>query len=309
MIRIGCVNIDVSHPEAFGSYLVKGDRARYTEVYNDGFRSDSEVEEFIKKLNLKKRCRTLEELAEITDIGFVHSCNWDKHLGYAMPFISRKKPVFIDKPLVGNFKDCKKLEELAKGGAVILGSSSVRYAPEIEEFLKIPVEERGEIVHVFGTSGVDEFNYAIHIIEAFGGLLGMGAVSGKFAGRTTSDIYPCDTYLIEYANGVNAVCALYQGAHRRFTLTILTTKNTYNLELSATYEPMLDKICTFMETGKNELASIPAQIEAIKVLLACKVSRFRGGEAVKLCDIPEDEPGYDGYEFEKGYAERATGKK
>ena len=48
MIRIGVVNIDVSHPKAFSEYLKKGNRARYVAVYNEGFRGDDEVEGFIK---------------------------------------------------------------------------------------------------------------------------------------------------------------------------------------------------------------------------------------------------------------------
>jgi hypothetical protein len=71
MIKIGVVNIDVSHPKAFPEYLKQGNRARYVAVYNDGFRGDDEVEGFIKKYNLEKRCQSIEELAEMVDIGFV----------------------------------------------------------------------------------------------------------------------------------------------------------------------------------------------------------------------------------------------
>ena len=120
MIRIGVVNIDVSHPKAFSEYLKKGNRARYVAVYNDGFRGDDEVEGFIKNYKLDKHCKTVEELAEMVDIGFIQGCNWNKHLNYVQPFIDRKKPVFIDKPIVGSLADCKKLEELASKGAVIL---------------------------------------------------------------------------------------------------------------------------------------------------------------------------------------------
>ena len=89
-----------------------------------------------------------------------------------MPFIERNKPVFIDKPIVGSFADCRKLEQLAAQGAVILGSSSVRYAEEVDAFLAEPIEERGELMTIYGTAGVDEFNYAIHIIEAIHQLAG-----------------------------------------------------------------------------------------------------------------------------------------
>lgn len=57
-----------------------GNRARYVGVYNDSFRDDREVEGFIRRFNLEKRCVSLEELAQMCDIGFIHGCNWDDHL-------------------------------------------------------------------------------------------------------------------------------------------------------------------------------------------------------------------------------------
>ena len=135
MIRIGAVNIDTSHPLGFGEVMEKDDRARYVGVYNDSFRPDSEVEGFIRRFGLEKRCNTLEELAAMCDIGFIHGCDWDDHLRCAMPFIEQGKPVFIDKPLVGNLADCRRVEQLVKDGAVILGASSARYAYEVQQFL------------------------------------------------------------------------------------------------------------------------------------------------------------------------------
>ena len=183
MIRIGAVNIDTSHPLGFGEVMERDNRARYVAVYNDSFRDHGEVEGFIRRFGLERRCDTLEELAEICDIGFIHGCNWDDHLRCAMPFIRKGKPVFIDKPLVGNMADCGRVEELVRRGAVILGASSARYAVEIQEFLAIPEEERGQIVQVFGTAGVDEFNYGIHIAEALAGILGSGFTSVGYLGR------------------------------------------------------------------------------------------------------------------------------
>ena len=49
MFRIGTVNIDTSHAPAFAEILLKGSEGRYTAIYNDGFRTDEEVNEFIEK--------------------------------------------------------------------------------------------------------------------------------------------------------------------------------------------------------------------------------------------------------------------
>lgn len=307
MIRIGGINIDVSHPLAFSKYLQQDNRARYVAVYNDGFRGDDEVEGFIKQFDLEKRCTSIEELADSVDIGFVQSCNWDNHIKQAMPFIERGKPVFMDKPIVGNLADCRKLEELVESGAVILGSSSVRYCEEVVNFNSQPEEERGKIMNVYGTAGVDEFNYAIHIVEAIGALVKSEAISCRFIGSTTIENVHSETFLIQYKNGVTANYTTCQGCFHPFDVVIMTTKSTYSFRVDNTkiYSALLDRICDFMETGKNDFAPITKLTESIKIMLAGRISRSNGGSEVNLSDIPDDDPGYDGDIFEKEYAAQA----
>ena len=307
MIRIGVVNIDVSHPLAFSQYLHKGNRARYVAVYNDGFRGDDEVASFIAKQGLEKRCRSIEELAEIADIGFVQSCNWNNHIKQALPFIKKGKPVFIDKPIVGSLADCRKLEALASDGAVILGSSSARYAQEIIEFRSRSEEERGKIVNIFGTAGVDEFNYGVHIVEAIGGLVGIGAVSGKFAGRGERDGKICETFLVRFADGVTVVYNTFQGVWQPFEVVIMTTKSTwqFRIDSSRIYAALLDRVCDYMETGKSDLAPVKTLTESIRIMLAGRISRMQDGKEIKLADIPAHDPGYDGDAFEQAYAAAA----
>lgn len=305
MFKIGVVNIDVSHPKAFSKILSEGDRARYTAVYNDGFRGMDEVEAFAKSMNLKI-CETVEELADCVDVGFVQGCNWDKHLEYAQVFIDRKKPVFIDKPMVGNLADCKKLEQLEANGAIILGSSSMRYAQEIAEFLKMPVEERGEILHVTGTCGVDEFNYGIHVVEAIGAML-KGAISTRHTYTGTVDGKQCDCYSVMFENGATANYITVKGVWLPCYFTVTTTKKVYQLPVSSgkIYRALLNRICDYMETGDGKLATMADICESIKIMLAGKISKENGGADVKISDIPLDDPGFDGSAFEKEYAATA----
>ena len=307
MIRIGVVNIDVSHPKAFSEYLKKGNRARYVAVYNDGFRRDDEVEGFIKNYKLEKHCASVDELADMVDIGFIQGCNWAKHLSYVKAFIDRKKPVFIDKPIVGSLADCKKIEQLVANGVVILGSSSVRYAEEIVKFINTSEEERGKVLNIFGTAGVDEFNYGIHIVEGIGGIAGIGAVSCTFVGRSVIDGKICETFFVKFKNGITAIYNTFQGLWQPFEMVIMTTKGTFQfrIDTSKIYGAMLDRICDYMETGKNTLAPITTITESIKIMLAGKQSRENNGVEVKLADIKED-CAYDGDIFEKEYAANAA---
>lgn len=307
MIRIGAVNIDTSHPLGFGEVMEKAERARYVGVYNDSFRPDSEVEGFITRFGLEKRCDTLEELAEMCDIGFIHGCDWDDHLRCAMPFLQQGKPVFIDKPVVGNLADCRRVEELVAQGAVILGASSARYAYEVQEFLTIPVEERGEVVTVFGTAGVDEFNYGIHIVEAIAGILGQGAQSVQYMGQGKAQSSYSESYYIQYENGKSAIFNTFTGAWQPFVLTIMTTKSTYHFRMDSSrlYEALVGEICDYMEGKPSRLASPDALLESVKVMLAATASRSQSGACVSLSALTDEMPCYDGHRFWQEYGAAA----
>lgn len=244
----------------------------------------------------------------MVDIGFVQGCNWDKHLNYVEPFIKRGKPVFIDKPIVGSLADCSKIERLAAEGAVLLGSSSVRYTDEIVNFITKSENERGRILNIFGTAGVDEFNYGVHIVEAIGGIAGTGAISCQFVGRSALDSKICETFYVKYNSGINAIYNTFQGIWQPFEIVIMTTKSTYQFRIDTTkiYGALLDKICDYVESGINKLASITALTESIKIMLAGRLSREKGGMEFRIADIPNDDPGYDGDAFEKEYASKAT---
>lgn len=306
MIRIGAVNIDTSHPLGFAEVMERSDRARYVGVYNDSFRNDAEVEGFIRRFGLEKRCESLEELAGMCDIGFIQGCDWDDHIRCAMPFLERGKPVFLDKPMVGNLRDLKKLEELVANGAVILGSSSARYAYEVQDFLSIPEEERGKIVSVFGTSGVDEFNYGVHIAELIGGLLGTGAREVRYLGKGEADGKYSESCYVQF-DGASAIFNTFTGTWQPFVITIMTTKTTYQFKVDSgkLYAALIEQICNYMEGKPHILANMGTLAESIRIMLAAAQSRAEGGRTVKLSELTEDGACYDGRAFREGYGAAA----
>ncbi len=307
MIRVGAVNIDTSHPLGFGEVMEKDTRAGYVGVYNDSFRDDSEVEGFIRRFGLERRCDTLEELADMCDIGFIHGCNWDDHLRCAMPFIQKGKPVFIDKPLVGNLADCARVEELVRSGAVILGASSARYAIEIQQFLAIPEEERGKTVQVFGTAGVDEFNYGIHIAEALAGILGSGFTSVRYLGRGQQEDKYSESYYLTHKSGASAMFNTFTGTWQPFVITIMTTKKTYHFQMDSSrlYSALVEQICNYMEGKAHMLAGAEELLESVKVMLAAAASRAGAGICVAPEALEAQGPAYDGRKFQKEYGAAA----
>lgn len=306
MIRIGCVNIDTSHPLGFSDVLAASGRGAYTAVYNDGFRGDDEVAGFMKKTGIAKRSRSLAEMASEVDIAFIHAVNWDKHVEHAAPFVEKGVPVFIDKPAAGNLKDLTQLETWAREGRAIFGSSSLRYSAEVEAFRALPEKERGEIIHVFGTCGVDAFNYGIHVAEAIGGILGEGAQSVRFLNAATRGGKTVTSYLVTWVNGITAMYTTYEGSWQPNTLTIQTSTATFNYKVDTAklYAALLDRVMDAFE-NKKPMAPVSAFTESVKIMLAGKMSLEHGGREIKLDSLKADQRGFDGAAFEKSYAAQA----
>ncbi len=312
MYRIGTVNIDTSHAPSFAEILLQGDVARYTAIYNDGFRTDEEVNAFMEKFGVTERYTDLAEMAKHIDIAFIQSCNWDRHIELSMPFIEAGVPVFIDKPLVGNLKDCHTLEKLAEEGKVILGTSAMRYTYERDSFFAVPDEQRGDIIHVSTMVGVDEFNYAIHSIESILGFLkGDSAVSCRYIGGGMVGDVPTDSYYVRFASGATACYHICLKGWQPSTALVMTNKTSfaYKLDVNKLYEAMLKHVCAWLEGKPNDLVSVTDMTMAVKIMLAGKKSKENGGTEVALADLCESDVGFDGYAFEEFYAESQRPKK
>ena len=309
MIKVGAVNIDVSHPKVFSEVLAEGDRARYVAVYNDGFRGQDEVEVFAKKMNLMV-CSTLDELADIVDVAFVHSCNWDKHLNYVQPFIDRNKPVFIDKPIVGNMKDIRKLQDMCANGAKIIGTSALRYCDEVVDIKNKLKELNATPVHTIVTVGPDDFNYAIHAIELICGFYESKPISCRFIGNTDVDSQHSETYFIRFENGSSAQYINLIGKFTWFH-TLMITSNPqadadycFAVDNSKFYKKMLDNVCDYVEGKENTMATCEQMCDAVKIMLAGKASKENGGIEVSLDSNLLEKTSFDGHAFESGYAAR-----
>lgn len=305
MFRIGTVNIDTSHAPSFAEILLKGDEGRYTAIYNDGFRTDEEVNSFIEKFGLDKRYTELSEMAKDIDIAFIQSCNWDNHVKQSMPFIEAGVPVFIDKPIAGNLADLKVFEQLDKEGKVILGTSAMRYTYEHESFFAIPEEERGNIVHISVMVGVDEFNYAIHAVESIMGFLGdVTPVSTRFIGTSTVGDVPCDSYYVVFENGATACYHICKKGWQPSTALVMTNKTSYayKIDSNKVYEAMLKQVCAYMAGKENKLATVKQMTDSVKIMLAGIKSAANGGTTELIADLTEADPSFDGTAFEEFYA-------
>ncbi len=310
MKKIGLVSIDTSHPKTYGRVMQENPEfgLQYSMVYDDGFRGEEEINWFVGKFCPQGRAETIEELAEKCDVGFLQGCNWDKKIDCAMPFIERGKPVFIDKPFLGSVKDIGRVRKLLRDGAFILGSSASRYAAEISDFLAKPKEERGEILSINIISGVDEFSYAVNACEALSELAGADAISCRYIGEAERDGGKCEIYCVRFENGIIGTYCLCLTKWHPFRVTVMTTKMSeiFTIDGSKVYKEILARLSSSLESGKTETADVERIINVTQFMLCGKRSRdFEDGREVFISELT-DEDSFDGYQFEKDYAKKAT---
>ena len=297
MLRIGLVDLCTSHPGSFVPILRQMGKVEVAAVYDSGAaRPDGYAAQFAAEHGIPAACERLEDMPALVDAAIVHSADWDNHLDRARPFIEAGKPVWIDKPIVGNLRDLNELLNLeAKHGTLIMGGSSLRWAVEVRE-LRERLAERGEVVSAFFSGPGDFFNYGIHTVEMMGGLLGAGIRSVAWVASHGGT----DVFHAAYGDGRIALFQL-GSPHHQWQMTVTTTGGveTATVDAGKLYEALLRTYLGAIAAGE---APLPLRdvLDSIKVALAAKVSR-RTRQPVFLDELTDEER-FDGHAFNAEYA-------
>jgi predicted dehydrogenase len=301
MIKIGMIDIDTTHPDSCAKALMGNDQMKITAVCNTGFRTQEEVGCFREKYQIDHQANSIEELADLTDIGFIGNCNWDKHIEHALPFINRNKIVFIDKPAVGNIKDCFRLEELEKKGATITGGSTLRYEPRLQETIKqLNENPKDKVVSIYASvGGGGDFYYGIHMIEVINEILGNGIESIQFISQNQNSVI----YSFQHINGAHGVLLFGSNFKIPFNLTLSTMQNTIQMDFNveAAEKNMFTVLKSSFENKRFNVNGFSLS-ECTKIIIAAEKSKESGGKKIMLESLEEGEPFcFNGYEFEKEY--------
>lgn len=301
-MRIGVVDLDTSHPKGWipierelGHEVVgvwdSGD------VHPPGY-----AQTFAESNGVPRVYESLEAMAQEVDCAVIHGCDWDTHIERARPFIASGKSVFLDKPLAGCLKDLEQICAWDAQGARIAGGSSLRFCYDTQAYLKRPVAERGTPHTIIcGCTSTDELiNYAIHGISLLSGLMGPGMHSVQHLGRKVQH-----RVRVNWADGRMGI--LVVGPSTKgipFHVTSITELGVthFMVDTSQLYRPLLETTLPYLarETDQPPMA-IRDLIEPELCAVALMKSRMNGDSEVRLSDLREEDPGYDGKAFTEAY--------
>jgi len=296
VIRVGMIGLDTSHVPAFTSIFngpkATGDLAGIKVVVGypggtDMPASRDRVKRFTEQVRGMgvEIVETIPQLLAKVDVVLLESVDGRIHWQEAAPVIRAGKPLFIDKPAAGSLVDTIAIYELAKKKKVpCFSSSSLRYAPGIEELLKD--EKLGKIVGAatwgpcsYQEDTPDMFFYGIHGIEPLYALMGTGC-------RTVSRIQTADTDLV---SGVweDGRVGTYRGIRRNkadFGAVAFGTKGIAQSGRDGGYEGLCREIGRFFKSRKVPV-SAEETVELFAFMEAADESKRKGGAPVSLADV------------------------
>ncbi len=309
--KLGLVGLCTSHPENWVPIIRKLNEEKFVDIevvcaWDSGeTRPEGFAKEFCKKFEIPKSVDRLDDMVGLVDGVIVHTTNWDKHVEQARPFVQANKSVLIDKPIVGNLKDANQILDWAKQKKRIAGGSSLRFAFEVREFLKQPVEERGELFHAFAGCGTDEYNYGIHAYALLSGMMGPGVRSVRYLGSSRQKHVQ-----VNWSDGKIGLLTIGKGVWLPFHITAVTVKKVAQIttDNGKIYRSLLEATLPYL-TGKVENPPMPmeALLEPELTALAARQSWLNNGAEVFLTDLRQDDSGYDGTQFALEYRRARMG--
>ena len=296
MIRIGLVDLDTSHPLAFTRILrtIPGVEVSALwdghDVWPAGYEST-----FARENGIPIVCSRLEEMPDLVDAAMIHGTNWDTHIEKALVFMKAKKPVLIDKPVVGSASDCGRLLNLQEEyGTLVYGGSSLRYAREVTA-LREAIGPRKNLLSIVAVGPGDFFGYGIHTTEMLQGCAGTGVRSVRAIAQ-----HKVPVLAVTYDDGFVALLHL-QMQFYEWSLSAYTDQGLRAAKVSVDglYEPFLQNFITLLKGGEVDYA-LAGPVEAVRVHLAAKIALEKGRE-VSLDTLPDDSC-FSGQAFAEEYA-------
>lgn len=294
--RIGIIGLDTSHTTAFTkalnaqspnpSYLGYKIVAAYPwgskEIQSSYERIPGYTEE-VKKYGVEI-VDSIDDLLEKVDVVLLETNDGRLHLEQAKKVFKAGKPVFIDKPIAASLKDAIAIFDLSKKYNVpMFSASSLRFVQGAQEIVhgKIGKVLAADTYSPFKLEKThpDLFWYGIHGVESLFTVMGTGCKSVSRVQGSDSEIF----IGIWEGNRVGTVRGIMNGK-QTYGGTAFGEKDVMQIGAYTGYDPLLEKIIEFFETGVPPVTE-QETLEICAFMEAADESKKNNGASVSIENI------------------------
>jgi len=295
MIRLGILDFDTSHVVEFTKRLnhvgIKEDQWVDGAKVVIGCPGESKIAperiaghvEEMKKLGVPLVDKPEDMLGKVDGM-LIESQEGTPHWDRARPFLEAGIPCFVDKPFACSVDHARKLIDLANQKKVaIFSSSSLRYAPELVEF--VTAKKHGPIIGAFAYGPASEhernpglFHYGIHAVEILYTLMGPGC-------ERVSCMYEKNAEVTtgHWKDGRVASIRGMRSGQGAYGAVAFTEKGVLPVPIGTAfiYRELLKQIVAMFQTGKSPLD--PAvTLEIVAFIEAARKSGMNHGAGEKV---------------------------
>jgi predicted dehydrogenase len=298
-IRVGIIGLDTSHVVAFTKSLnnpadpqyVPGLRvvAAFKGGSPDMKQSWNRVEGYTTELRDKWHVEIVDDIPTLcskVDAVLLESVDGRPHLAQVKPVFAAHKPVFIDKPLAGSYKDAKEIADLGKAAGVPwFTASSLRFWDQTTRLKNPEGIGQGISYSVLGPTIREPhepsmFNYGVHAVEMLYQLMGPGCETVSMQTSGNEDIL-----VGKWKDGRLGVMRGFSSGLYAFSITVYGDKGVLHSEgKPEAYHELLVEIAKFFRTGVPPVDNNES-LECLAFMEAGDLSVARGGVPVPLSEI------------------------
>ena len=298
-IKVGIIGLDTSHVIAFTRALNDpGDKNyipgfRVVAAYKGGSpdveSSRSRVDRFTAEVRDKWHVEIVKDIPTLcskVDVVLLESVDGRKHLEQVKPVFAAHRPVFIDKPLAGSYRDAKEIYELGKTSHVPwFTASSLRSWGETERLAHPEGIGRVLTYDVLGPTSREPhvpslFNYGVHAVEMLYQLMGPGCETVSMQSSGNEDVV-----VGKWKDGRLGVMRGFSTGLDAYSITVYGEKGVLHSGAEDEgYGGLLQQIARFFKTGVPPVDPRES-LETIAFMQAADVSQARGGTPVPLSEI------------------------
>lgn len=226
-----------------------------------------------------------EDVIGQVDAVIVATDDGNDHVRRARPFVEAGLPVFIDKPMATNVADLDQFLAWHLAGRVILSTSGLRYAPEMQQLAQ-EAGQLGDLRWITSFTCKTWERYGIHALEAVYPLAGLGFRSVQTLHQDGSDV----VHLTHRSGAQLTIAAIHDAPGSFGAVHIYGTKGQRAVTLTDTYSAFRGQLLAFIDlvrTGKEPFA-FSQTVELMAILIAGARSREQAGRPVMLREVYDD---------------------
>ncbi|MDO1450890.1 Gfo/Idh/MocA family oxidoreductase [Rhodocytophaga aerolata] len=293
--RVGIIGLDTSHSIAFTKVLNAQDAgpqfgnykvvAAYPYGSKDIESSTKRIPDYIEEIKTYKVeiVGSIKELLDKVDVVLLETNDGRLHLEQALQVFKAGKRMFIDKPVAGSLADAVAIYDASKKYNIpVFSASSLRYIKGVEGLDKSKVLG----ADTFSPATIEKthpdlFWYGVHGVETLFTVMGRG----------------CKSVVRVHTEGTDVVIGTWEDGRVGTFRGTRTGKHEYggtvygengNIVLGpyAGYEPLLENIITYFQTGQVPV-SPEETLEIFAFMEAADESKRKNGASVTLASVLE----------------------